>query len=245
MTPNGTSHTVQITMNEATVTALTRSQYFLYAFQGVQCSDAATMPLVWLQTQDYSENVMVGSSNDYRAYTSKSPIAAGQRVDIGYAAALAIGDLLTVNDASGIGAVTTEGAGGAISILNATNDPFTCGICVNGDPGGFGPACAMPLYGNGLQLIVPVAKILLLFSTMPMAPGTAITTTPNQGLLIDQNAAPAGVPVTFDINAGWSAGGEPYAQVIPARSSLAPLVAEYSAELAQMAIDLLHRVINR
>lgn len=239
-----TSNTIQLMLDEATVTDLGRSQYFLYGLQGVQSSDAATMPLIWLQTQNYSENLTVGSSSEYEAYTSKSAIEAGQHVDFGFTAALAVGDLLTVTQESGIGTVTTDGTSGTISILNATSDPFTCGICVNGNLSGFGPACATPLYGNGLQLVTPVAKTLLLFSTIPMPPGTVIATAPNQGLLIDQASAPPEVTVAFDINTGWDGGEKPYAQVIPARSNLVRLLAEYSQELSSMAAELVNRVTD-
>jgi hypothetical protein len=72
-----------------------------------------------------------------------------------------------------------------------------------------------------------------------MPPGTAIATAPNQGLLIDQAGAPPDVTVAFDINTGWDAGEKPYAQVIPARTKLVPLIAEYSQELAFTATNSL------
>lgn len=155
MKSNAATYSVGITMSEATVDALVQSHYYLYALKAVQSSDAANMPLIWLQTQRYSVHTSLSWCSDYEAYTSistTSPVPPGRHVDVGFAAPIAVGELLTVAQASGTGSVTTDGTTNMISILNTTSDPFTCGICEETTGNEFGPVCAMPLYGHGLQL---------------------------------------------------------------------------------------------
>lgn len=76
---------------------------------------------------------------------------------------------------------------------------------------------------------------------MSLPPGTSIAVAPSQGMLIDQTNSPE-CTVTFDINAGWSSNGAPYAKVIPARSNLVPLLAEYSKSLASIVANFVSRM---
>lgn len=232
-----TNFQVTLTMSPSTVTALANSQYYLYGFLAVQSSDAAVVPLVWLQTQQYSVNSQVSWSNQYQAYTSTSAIAPSDPIIIAFSAPIALGQLLTVQQSTGIGVVTNEGTSGVIEILNGTNTLFTCGIS---EPQGntFAPVCAMPLYGGGLQLIAPLPKILLLFSTVPVKPGTVIGVSYGPGILIDLSSADQRT-VCFDINNGWSWGGYSWAQSVPANSSLVPLLTERSEALASLAVRMI------
>lgn len=229
------NYSVAITMSQATVSDLVNSNYYLYGFKGVQSSDRASAPLVWLRTQSYSVNTNVAWSTQYQAYTSPSPLRAGQPVNVGFAEPITLGQLLTVQQSSGTGAVNTDGNPGSISILNDTSTQMTCGITEQGEQGAqAAPVCAMPLYGNGLQLVVPVPTILLVFATLPIAPSTAVTTSYGPGIMVNQ-ATSQQCAVTFDINEGWSGGGEPNIQVVPPHSNLVPLLAQYSESLATSA----------
>ena len=220
------TYSVTITMSAATVQALVDSNYTLYGLRGVESSDAAAMPLVWCKTQAYSLSTKLSYTGALEAYTSMSALAPGTQVDVGFAIPIAAGQLLTVDGPGGSGAVTADGVAGGVSILNATNREFTCGVCED-----LAPVCAMPLYGNGLQLVVPVPKIFLMFATTPIAPATAIALSTGPGVLIDQTTAEH-CAVSFDINEGWSPDGQPYAEPMPPRTSLVPLLAAYSRTLA-------------
>jgi hypothetical protein len=220
------TYSVTITMSTATVQALAASNYALYGLRGVESSDAAALPLVWLRTQAYALSTRLQYTGALQAYTSMSALAPGALIDVGFAASTATGQLLTVDAADGSGDVTGDGAPGAVSILNATNRAFACGVCEDS-----GPVCAMPLYGDGLQLIAPVPKVFLMFATTPMWLGTAIALSTGPGVLIDQTGE-ADRAVRFDINDGWSAGGSVWADPLPPRTNLVPLLAGCSRTLA-------------
>ncbi|HEX9542486.1 MAG TPA: hypothetical protein VGA04_30545 [Streptosporangiaceae bacterium] len=219
---------VTITMQPATVTDLINSGNVLYVFRAVQASDPAGRPLVWMSAP-YSVMTQINCSDRYDAYTSPTPFQAGEQVTAGFSDAIEVGQQLQVQ-AGGFGEVEA-GHVGAVSVLNTTGTYFTCGI---GGGGGSGaaPFCAFPLYGNSLQVVVPLGKILLMFSSQPVAPGTVIddfyapaVRSFSSGVLIDlavENQPALG----YDINAGWSWGGFNWAQQVPAGTGLVPLLIE-------------------
>jgi hypothetical protein len=221
---------VTITMATATVSALITSGCLLDAFRAVQNSDLAGRPLLW-QQPPYSATTQIGWDDGYAAYTSESPIQNGTPVSVGFSAPVTVGQQLEVTT-GGIGQVTAGGYPDAISILNTTTTPYTCGI-----GGGVGdapaPYCAFPLYGKTLQVITPLQQILLLFSTAPITPGTVVSTlgapqsaaltTAGPGILIDLDTANQRT-VNYDINTGWSWGGYSWAQEILAGTDLEPLL---------------------
>jgi hypothetical protein len=223
-----TQYQVQISMTAATVTALTESGSRLQAFRAVQSSDRAGRPLLW-RSPDYSATTYVDWTSRYFAYTSRSAIKAGQRVVVGFQAVIDTGQTLNVTS-GGIGEVSAEGRAGEISILNTTTTQFTCGI--GGPADNPEPTCAFPLYGNHLQRIVPLPKILLMFSTQPLVPGTVISgtimttlTSFGPAVLVDLGSE-SDRAVSYDINTGWSWGGFSWARQIPAGTDLVPLLIE-------------------
>jgi len=230
---------VTIIMNQSTTSALANSHYYLYGFKAVQTSDASVMPLVWLLQRNYSTNTIVTWEEQYQAYTSTSAIAPSKPINVAFSAPIKLGQLLTVQQLAGTGVVNSEGSSAVISILNETNTPFTCGIS-EAQGGTFAPVCALPLYGSGLQLIAPIPKILLMFSTVPVELGTAIGVSYGPAVLIDLSSAEQRT-VSFDINNGWSWGGYSWAQSVPANSKLVPLLAEPSKALASLAGHVVER----
>jgi hypothetical protein len=220
---------VTINMPQATVTDLVNSRNILYVFRAVRASDPAGRPLLWMSAP-YSVVTQINCCDRYDAYTSPSPIRAGEQVTAGFSDPIEVGQQLQVQ-AGGFGDVEA-GHPGAVSILNTTSTYFTCGIGGGGAGGGAAPFCAFPLYGNSLQVVVPLGKILLMFSSQPVAPGTAIddfyapaVRSFSSGVLIDlatENQPALG----YDINAGWSWGGFSWAQQVPAGTGLVPLLIE-------------------
>ncbi|MDJ0593388.1 MAG: hypothetical protein QNJ72_25945 [Pleurocapsa sp. MO_226.B13] len=223
-------------MNQSTLDALVNSGYYLYALLALQSSDKAGRPLVWLQTQKYSATTNVTWSSQYQAYTSFTAITSGNKISVGFSTPIEVGQLLTINQQTGTGDVTNEEYP-IIGILNKTNTQFTCGFSEQQDSTCV-PVCALPLYGNGLQLFVPLPKILLMFSTVPVAQATVIDVSYGPGVLIDLNNANQRA-VSFDINNGWSWGGYTWAQSVQANSNLVPLLIEYSEDLASLAARIL------
>jgi hypothetical protein len=236
------THSVEITMSQATVQALANSNAALVGLLGVQTSDAAALPLVWLRTQQYSLHTVVNYTSTFEAYTSLSALAPGGPVRIGFTAPIDIGELLTVSDVRGFGTVTTDAGAGAVAMVNTTNAQFTAGLCEQGDE--LAAICGQPLYGNGYALITPLPTIFLEFTSVPVQVGTALAASTGPGVLIDQSSSPE-CSVAFDINGGWSADGQPWIQPLPPRSNLAALLTAQSPALAERSSALAATAVAR
>ncbi|MFT3769744.1 MAG: hypothetical protein QM820_30270 [Minicystis sp.] len=225
--PTG-SYEATITMAQPTVEALALSGDSLYVLKAISASDQAGRPLVWLRTQHYALNTVLRWDEQYAAYTSFTPIAPHTPISIGASYAIAPGQVLEVQ-AQGVGTVSDGSMPGQLAIDNQTTSPFTCGISqphhVDGDEDASTPVCAFPLYGLHSQVFTPVAKVLLLFATDPIAPGTPVERAFAPGLLIDFSDAAARA-VSYDINTGWSADSAVWATPVANQALLAPLLIE-------------------
>lgn len=229
----GTPYQVTVTMSPTTVTTLLASNFILYGFKAVQSASAGT-PLVWFQTESFSANTVVSWTEQYQAYTSTSTIIPDGEIVASFSAPINLGQQMNVS-AGGLGTVVGGGPATAISILNTTSTPYTTGVSqVTG--GVAQPICAFPLYGNNEDVIAPIEKVLLMFSTIPVNTGTVIEQSYGPGLLIDLTASNQRT-VSYDINAGWSWGGYNWAQQIPASSDLIPLLIDDSVQSSQMVFQ--------
>ncbi len=218
-----TNYGITITMSQDTIAKLSAGDYFLYGFKGVQASAGGGLPLVWFRTDDYGLKTDVAWEIQYEAYTSKSAIIPNGEIRGLNSYEADLGQMLLVESPQGTGQVV-EGEEGAISISNTTDIEMTCGISevVGGEAQ---PLCAFPLYGNGLDVMVPIQKVLLSFSTKAVNTGTVVEQAYTQSILIDLTASQHR-DVAFDMNLGWSWGGGSWAQKIAPNSKVAPLLIE-------------------
>ncbi|TWF56764.1 hypothetical protein FHW37_102403 [Neorhizobium alkalisoli] len=216
-----TSYGVAIQMTDATVTALSNGNYLLYGFKGVQANMGGGRPLVWFKSADYGTETDVSWEIQYQAYTSRSEIIPNGQIKGLTPYNINLGQKLKVQTPQGSGNVV-EGDPGNISILNLTTDQMTCGISEVVE-GTAQPLCAFPLYGNGLDAMVPIQKVLLTFSTKVVNTGTVIEQAYSQSILIDLTSSTHRA-VSFDINKGWSWGGYSWAQKVEADSNVVPLL---------------------
>jgi hypothetical protein len=224
---------VTVTMSQATLAALSGSDAILYAFRVVQSDDGAARPLLWMQVR-YSLSSYVTWQDGYQAYTSLSPVTPGQQVRVVFSASIGPGEVLRV-EAGGSGTVTQDGSPGEIRIHNTTVTPWTCGISAR--DGAWAPFCAFPLHGGNLQAVTPLQKVLLMFASRDVSPGTVIgdfyasarvataATLYTPGILINLSGEPQR-QVAFDIDTGWSWGGYIWARTVPAGANLIPLLIE-------------------
>lgn len=136
---------VNIRMTADTLNRLNASRFQLYGFLAVRCSDPAGLPLIWLNTSDYSASTFVRWSNAWGAFTSLEDVTAGKVLDCAFDAPIAAGQTLNVA-ASGVGTVV-NGEQGLISVNNLTQDQFACGLeaMVGGRGGVMAPFCGFPL----------------------------------------------------------------------------------------------------
>jgi len=221
-----TQYEIDITMDDTTVNALVGGNYNLYGFKAVQTTQSGGAPLVWFTLPDtgYSALTQLMWSVQYEAYTSHSSIIPSGQVKASFTAPIALGQTLEV-EAAGIGPVKNGGTAQAISLLNTTNTQFTCGIAQHSADGSNNPMCAFPLYGEQLDVIVPIEKVLLMFSSVPINTGTVIEQAYGPAILIDLTSASLRA-VSYDINDGWSWGGFGWAQTVTATENLVPLLIE-------------------
>jgi len=222
-----TTYQVNIGISEATLTALANSGFYLYGFKAVSSSDQAARPLVWLQTPNCAQTTIVAWSNEFEAFISDSTVNSNDEIIVGTSVAILLGQTWQVESSAG-GPVFADGSQAGISILNQTSQPLACGISekLNGSAL---QVCASPLNGNGLSVIVPLDKLILLFSTISVPAGSVIDgafslSGPGaytSAILVDLTDD-AYRSVNFDINEGWNWGGYAWARQISSNSSVVP-----------------------
>lgn len=226
-----TQYQVNITMSGETVTELMDNNFALYGFQVVQTSGGGS-PVAWFQTQDFALTTVITWEIAYQAYTSTSEIGPNLQIMAEASYPIAPGQVLTISDAMGIGEVGPDSSGlpNAISIMNATGQPFTCGLQQQQPDGGFGPICALPVFGNNLDVIVPVEQVYLMFSSLPLDSGTVVEQASGPGLLVNLTGSQTQT-VAYDINSGWSyPEGAGWAQSYPPNQALVPLLIQPVAD---------------
>lgn len=235
------NYRVVMTMSDDTLRDLAGSGFYLYAFKAVRSSDQAGRPLVWSRRRNYSLNTVIEWPAQYEVYTSNSSIEPNQQVFVGFSTEIELGQTLNV-DQSGIGVVTIDGPPGNISVFNLTNSQFTWGISQR-DDGAIKPVCAFPLYGGNLQLITPLEKVLLIFSTLLLSTSTVmqgayspdilesddsmIAEAISPSILIDLTNAPDNErKVSYDINDGWHWDDFTWASQFPPNEDIVTLLIE-------------------
>ena len=208
---------IAISMNQATVQALLGNSYSLCGWKVVKTTAGGAQPAVWFVTNDYMINTLVAWEPQYKAYATNPG-------GVSVAAPIGIGEIMEVNTTT---TVVSGGPSDAMSILNQTTTPYTCGLSaqIGGNDGG--AIVAAPLFGNALNAFAPVESVLLMFTSYPLEPGSIVTRSYAQGILIDAASRPSS-SVSFDINHGWAWDGDSWAQVILADVTLAMVLIQPS-----------------
>ncbi|WP_051385683.1 hypothetical protein [Actinokineospora inagensis] len=223
-----TGFQIEIDMTQDTVTSLADGGYSLLGFKAVQSNNAGGAPLAWFNSADYATETVLSWQDKYEAFTTNSQIVPGGVIRATNHYPIDRGQTLQVDGNKGTGYVTQDGVPLAVSIHNTTTVPFTCGVSQSQPDGSMDPLCAFPLYGQHLDVIVPLERVLLLFTTAQVKTSSVIYKAYSQGLLIDLTAAPVR-RVRFDINKGWAWDGGVWAQIVPPNADLAPLLVEGSS----------------
>ena len=219
----GTSYEVTVNLDDVTINDLVKNNYRLYGFKAVQTSMGGGAPLVWFVTQNFMAQTVIDWEEQYQAFTSLSQIISGGTISASSPYDIKLDETLNVGQ-NGVGTVTEVGRPLAISINNTTSTQYTCGISEmqGGNPL---PLCAFPLFGNSLNVIAPIEKVLLMFATVAVNTGTVIEQAYSQGVLIDLTGDNQRT-LNFQMNNGWNWGGFSWAQAIPADANLVPLLIE-------------------
>ncbi|MBZ8133149.1 hypothetical protein CLD20_07720 [Afifella sp. IM 167] len=208
-------------MDNETVQALKESNYYLYGFKAVR-GQASGMPTVWFSSQNFLNETTLSWEEDYQAYISNDEIESNVVIHASAKSDIDLGQTLNVDNVGNV-SVSGDGTEGAVSIMNNSSTPYSCGLSQENPSGDYTSLCAFPLYGNGLDLIVPIETVLLMFATKPVKTATVIAQAFAQGALIDLTGV-GSRSLDFDINKGWDAGTATWMTKIPANSPLQPLL---------------------
>jgi hypothetical protein len=219
----GSEYKVSIVMDAVTVDDLQAQGFSLYAFKAVKSPLKGGAPLVWLETTNYSTNTELSWKEEYQAYTSRTEIKAGARINASFSEEIALGQTLKVTGEAGTGEVVNGGTAGMISILNETNKRFTCGIKQRQSSGEITMLCAFPLFGENLDTIVPIQKVLLMYATQTVNTGTVLFKAFSSGVMIDLTGKNQRT-VKYHIDGGWSWDGGSWGQKVRANDDLVPLL---------------------
>lgn len=217
----GSPYEIDISLSSDTVDKLKNGGFALYAFKAVKSSVTGGAPLVWFKTTQFLNTTQVTWEEQYQAYISTDEIIANGKVAASAACNIDLGQSAYVTANGNLTPVGT-GTPGAVSILNQGNNPWTTGISQFKD-GKPNPLCAIPLYGNNLDVVVPIAKVLMMFASNTVNTGTVIYKAYSSGLMVDLTDNPTR-SVAFDINNGWSWSGGTWANKVQANNDLVPLL---------------------
>jgi len=215
------NYEIDITMSTTTVDELKNEGYALYAFKAVQTASKGGAPLVWFKTTSFLTSTSVTWEEEYQAYISTDEIVANGVVTATTYCEIDLAQTANVTQNGNISG-SAGGTANAISLFNQGNAPWTAGISqLSG--GVANPMCAIPLHGNGLDVIAPIEKVLLMFTSNTVNTGTVVYKSYSQGALIDLTTGQQRA-VSFDIDNGWSWGTSTWAKAVPANESLVPLL---------------------
>ncbi|MET0274550.1 MAG: hypothetical protein ABW360_16305 [Phenylobacterium sp.] len=217
----GSPFEIDISMTSATVDGLKNSGFALYAFKAVKSTVSGGAPLVWFRTTQLLTSVSVTWQEQYQAYISADEIIANGKIRASTACDIDLGQTAKVS-ANGNMIPDPNGTAGAVSIYNEGTTQWTTGISQfsNGQPS---PLCAIPLYGQNLDVVVPISKVLLMFASNTVNTGTVLYKAYSPGLMVDLTAAPTRA-VSYDLNGGWDWTGGTWATRVKANDNLVPLL---------------------
>ena len=118
------------------------------------------LPLVWFKSDNFLVNTQVRWGEKIQGDISSQANPAEGTVIDAYCTndKVDLGQTMLVDGYGNCSEVTTKGTKGAVSILNNGTHEWTCGInqIVNNTPQAL---CAIPLYGNNLDVITPDQRV--------------------------------------------------------------------------------------
>jgi hypothetical protein len=195
------SYNITIKMDQPTVDALNKANFSLYAFKSVKTSQSG-YPLVWFKADSFGLNTTINWSENYGAYTAKYQEIPQGEISVINDYPINLGNTLDVTDSSGTGKVNPAGTSGAISLNNTTKTPFLCGIGTIADDT-FTPNCAFDLFGMTKDIITPIEKVVLMFTTEQLNTGTVVEQAYTEAIQIDLTKEPSRI-IGYEINDSWN-----------------------------------------
>ena len=220
---------ITITIESSTFTGLKTSGYNLFGMVGVVSSNKSGRPAVAVCTNAYLQNNIVTLSGQLTAYDSISQIADNSTITIGSPAAIATGQIATI-DPSGSLSVASGAPAGTVYFVNGASTSYTVGIArslsLSNVPSSAVPSVAFNAQPTFMVTTAPTGSALFFFGTPTYRAGTILTTCFGSAVAIDLATAPAdGVTLVYDqTQGGWLTNNASYLTKIAAGSSITPVL---------------------
>lgn len=217
-----------IKIDSKDVATLKKEGYSLYAFKAVKASGEGS-PTVWfkLDKEKLLTNTKVQWQEKYSGYNSTSQIAPNTIIETSNTTTTDLGHTINIDSAGNL-TDTTRGIDGSVGFLNNANQQFTVGI--SQEVGGQSNVlCAFPILGAAAsRVIMPITKILLIFSTEVVETETVITKALSSGAFIDLTGVNSR-DVEYSVTGGWTPKepGAPWIENVSAFSDLKPLLIQH------------------
>ncbi|WP_406069442.1 hypothetical protein OG372_16975 [Streptomyces sp. NBC_01020] len=219
----GVRYAVRVNMPAGTVRQLTASGHRLLMFKAVQSEQSTGgLPVLWSSTSTYTTRTELAWTEQYYAFVTPGDTPDGARLAGVDLTRVSPGQTLDV----GAGARSTViggGTPGAVTISDTTATPLSCGLAQPAPAGGAPvPVCALPLAGQGQNVVFPLGQVVLAFAAGPSAPGSVVESAPGPAVQVDlDRMSPA--DLSYDVESGWSWDGD-FAAVVPGDGFVAALV---------------------
>lgn len=234
---SSTDYTLNIAMDQDTVNELDNGKFILYAFKAVHAV-ANAVPVVWFKTTSLGLQTSIIWKENYQAYTASSEDIPNGRIETSNSYNISLEQTLEVTNDNGTGTLTPWGTPDAIVIDNKTTTKFTCGISqMKAKTNEFSPICAIPLYGRTNNIISPIQKVLLIFSTLPVNTGTVVYQAFSDALFVDMTGESQRT-VSYKMNHGWTP--EIWAEILPYETDITEYLiakADSFSSLVESSLD--------
>ncbi len=178
--------------------------------------------LVWLKLTDYLDKTTITWPDNVEAYIATDELVGeGSIISIGSHIDVAVGQTVQVDNN---GKMTPKNVGheGVVQILNMGTTQRVCGLTRAANKK-LAPTCAFPLHGMHQIMIGPTNKVLVMFATCVSKVGQTVAIAWNYGLLVTADSGSTRA-VKYDIENGWSADHNTWADPVNANQELGPLL---------------------
>ena len=239
---------LEIRMAPETVSTLQRSGFVLYVFRAVRTSNPSARPLIWRKRDRYSARTVLRWGAELRAFTSFDGILPGKEIFPGFDLPMAPGRTLRIGP-GGIGEVVDDpgvlptNRRSSYGFHQTDSISIRCGLATPGQDRAE-PFCAFELLPGFAEVVTRTEKVLSIFSSHELDPGTVVETLfdPGEapgsgsgsvrsgvgpGLLLDLENRDQQV-ARFDTESGWHS-DDPDARPVAATENLVPLLVEKPA----------------
>lgn len=215
------SYQISVGLDDYTLGKLQAGNYSLQVFKGAKGNQSSALPTLWFSVTQFSSSVALNWTEQYGAYVSNQTVASGVVVDISSSQSINLGSLMTLLNDGQTTVSTTGGVPGAITVFSQQTNEWLCGMTQSMNGSAPTAICAFPLFGSQADLMEPYETVVLMFASAQVATGTVVEEAISSSVTITLSGGAPTVGVSFDMNAGWSTNGNPYAIVNPLPINLA------------------------